>query len=164
MYELTKVNLQRVNDLRGVQVGDRLYHIARGWGTVTTVFNSKFRMEFKGRDGDFEYYFNGVSVLDDSAGNASVCWSVPTIIPPARLMKVDTPVAILTASGEHLYFAHVQHQNEQGDVCVFPGGRTSLTSSEGFTNTYHKFWEPVLEDTMKQQRDHALGRATGTNE
>lgn len=110
--ESTKVNLQGVNDLRGVQVDDRLYHIARGWGTVTTVSNSKFRMKFKGRSGTFEYYFNGVSVLDDSTGNASVFWSVPTIIPPARPMKVDTPVAILTASGEHLYFAYVHHQNE----------------------------------------------------
>lgn len=122
------------------KVGDRVWDIGRGWGTVEEVLRTSWpvRVRFDTSHQESYTYAGGVTVRTPR----SLFWDELVIpIKPLPKLKVDTLVRVWDkerSCAKLRYFSHFQ----EGKIYVFCNGATSYTIDALYVNCWEN-WEVV---------------------
>jgi hypothetical protein len=117
---------------KDARIGDRVWSIVRGWGTVVRISNAYTYPLIVGYNDSTEgaYTFDGLANVDHI--NPELFWDEVKIeIPekPLQKLEVDTKVIVWNDDSSGEYNRYFSHLNEDGKIRCFADGTTSWSSS-----------------------------------
>ena len=127
------------------KVGDRVWSLLHGWGTVDeNVKDQRYSVYVKFDNGREDTFTNCGRNMTFHA-NPTLFWDKVKITPPPPKLEVDTPILVKDGDDEDWRPAHFARFPSEG-VLTWMGGRTSHTAGDAV------FWEQwKLPEVEKNQ-------------
>lgn len=117
-----------------VQIGDAVWDIQHGWGTVYAVIpNDDFpiKISFDSFEESYSYSGQAWAWIGSSTLSQTLFWGEVVIeapVKPLPVLEVDTKV-VVWRDGGHRSNRHFSHFDHRGVIHTFADGRTSFTGS-----------------------------------
>ena len=138
--------------LASAKVGDKLYSMEDGWGTVIKVITgSLYPLSIQFECHRIDFTLDGKRWT--SSKNATLFWDeIKLEVPkkPLPKLEIDTKVLVWNVEGDIKMKRHFKKFNTNGKIVCFIGGETSWSSKDGYISGW-SHWE-LAEDNTKDEK------------